>query len=133
MKKVKKGMNEKIYRVIEILPMQEGVSQRGAWKSQQIVVEEKVALPHPDRFLLRFGTEQVALLADIKVGDEIRAMWTNAVRFFEKDGKKFYSQECNVWTMEVIVASPSALSHREGTAPLTPTGGVDSQVNDMAF
>ena len=54
-------MNEKIFRVIEILPMQEGVSQRGAWKSQQIVVEEKVALPHPDRFLLRRSSEIIHL------------------------------------------------------------------------
>lgn len=102
-------MNEKIYRVIELLPMQEGVSQRGAWKSRQVVVEEKVALPHPDRFLLRFGTEQVAMLEGVKAGDEIKAMWTNTVRSFEKDGRKFHSQECNVWAMEKVVGNEQVM------------------------
>ena len=78
-------MNEKVYRVIEILPLQEGVSQRGAWKNQHIIVEEKVALPHPDRFLLRFSGENVDMLAGTKVGDEIKAMWTNTVRSFTTD------------------------------------------------
>lgn len=89
-------------KVIEILPLQQGVSQRGEWRNQQIVVEEKIALPRPDRFLLRFNGEHVDKLAGIKVGDEIQAKWTNTVRFFEKDGRKFYSQECNVWSMENV-------------------------------
>lgn len=95
-------MNEKIYRVIEILPLQEGVSQRGEWKSQQIVVEEKVALPHPDRFLLRFSGEHVDLLTGTKVGDEIKALWTNTVRSFTTSKGTFHSQECNVWSMENV-------------------------------
>lgn len=95
-------MNEKVYRVIEILPLQEGVSQRGAWKNQHIIVEEKVALPHPDRFLLRFSGDNVDMLAGTKVGDEIKAMWTNTVRSFTTDKGTFHSQECNVWSMENV-------------------------------
>lgn len=94
-------MEQKTYKVIEILPLQQGVSQRGEWQSQEIVIEELQNVQYPDRYLLRFGGSKVEMLAGINAGDIVTASWTASVRSYDtRDGRKAYAQVLNGWKME---------------------------------
>lgn len=91
-------MDQKQFKVIQLLPLQQGVSERGEWKSQEVILEECQNVRFPDRFLVRFPGEMTPLLAGLKVGDVVVASWSAYVReFTTKDGRKIYSQVNSGW------------------------------------
>ena len=96
-------MEEKTYKVIEVLEMQTGTSERGEWKSQEVIVEECAEVQYPDRWLLRLSGSGVDQLAQIKVGDVVKAQWASSVREWRtKDGKVMHSQEHRCWKIVPI-------------------------------
>ena len=59
-------MEQRRFKVVEILALQSGTSERGEWRSQQVILEELQNVQFPDRYLVRFCGEKVAMLADLK-------------------------------------------------------------------
>ena len=50
-------MEQRKFKVIEILALQSGTSERGEWKSQEVILEEDQNVQYPDRYLIRFSGE----------------------------------------------------------------------------
>ena len=96
-------MEQRKFKVIEILALQSGTSERGEWKSQEVILEEVQNVQYPDRYLIRFSGEKVEMLADIRQGDIVTASWTASVRSFNThDGKTAYAQSLNGWRIEPV-------------------------------
>ena len=94
-------MEQRKFKVIEILALQSGTSERGEWRSQQVILEELQNVQYPDRYLVRFSGEKVAMLDGIKKDDVVTASWTASVRSFNThDGKTAYAQSLNGWRIE---------------------------------
>ena len=51
-------MEQRKFKVIEILALQSGTSERGEWKSQEVILEEVQNVQYPDRYLIRFSGEK---------------------------------------------------------------------------
>ena len=109
-------------KVIKVLPMQQGTSERGQWRNQDIVVEAQQNVQFPDRYVLHFGGASVDMLSDIREGMLVTAVWSASVREWKtKDGRKVYSQELRCWKLEKVSSQPA-------------TQGVGSEQNgEMAF
>ena len=96
-------MEQRKFKVIEILALQSGTSERGEWKSQEVILEEVQNVQYPDRYLIRFSGEKVAMLADIRQDDIVTVSWTASVRSFNtNDGKTAYAQSLNGWRIEPV-------------------------------
>ena len=91
-----------IYTVKKVLPMQSGVSDRGEWKSQDIVVEELTPdVQYPNQYLLRLSGNNVNMLNGIAEGSKVEAMWYSRVREYKtKDGRTMLAQEHRCWKVE---------------------------------
>ena len=99
--KKQKKMEQRKFKVIEILALQSGTSERGEWKSQEVILEEMQNVQYPDRYLIRFSGEKVEMLTDIKQDDIVSASWTASVRSYNtKDGRKMWAQSLNGWKIE---------------------------------
>lgn len=107
-------MEKRTYKVLALLPMQSGTSERGEWKSQEVIVESTEQVQYPESFILRLSGDKVDQLKDIRVGDVVEAFWASNVRkYTRKDGQgDAYTQENRCWK---IYLTP-ALSQREGDA-----------------
>ena len=88
-------------KVIKVLPMQQGTSEKGQWRSQDIVVEAQQNVQYPDRYVLHFSGAAVDMLAGIGEGMTVTAQWAASVRGWKtKDGREVYSQEMRCWKIE---------------------------------
>lgn len=93
-------------KVIKVLQMQQGTSERGQWKSQDIVVEAQQNVQYPDRYVLHFSGQAVDQLAGIREGMVVTAQWAASVREWKtKDGREMYSQEMKCWKIEPVAIS----------------------------
>lgn len=101
-------MEKKTYKVVSILPAQNGTSERGEWCSQEIVIESTEQVQYPDSFLLRLTGKNVEQLTGIKVGDVVEALWSSNVRSFQrKDGSgTTYMQENRCWKISMADNQP---------------------------
>ena len=98
-------MEQRKFKVVEILALQSGTSERGEWKSQEVILEEMQNVQYPDRYLIRFSGEKVEMLTDIKQDDIVSASWTASVRSYNtKDGRKMWAQSLNGWKIEKVKA-----------------------------
>ena len=96
-------MEQRRFKVVQLLGIQSGTSQHGEWKSQEVILEEMQNVQYPDRYLIRFGGGKLEQLAEIKEGDIVTASWTANVRSFDaKDGRKVYTQSLNGWKIEKV-------------------------------
>ena len=96
-------MEQRKFKVVEILALQSGTSERGEWKSQEVILEEMQNVQYPDRYLIRFSGEKVEMLTDIKQDDIVSASWTASVRSYNtKDGRKMWAQSLNGWKIEKV-------------------------------
>ncbi|MBO5823328.1 MAG: DUF3127 domain-containing protein [Prevotella sp.] len=91
-----------IYIVKKVLAMQSGVSDRGEWKSQDLVVEELTPdVQYPNQYLLRLSGNNVNMLNGIVEGCKVEAMWYSRVREYKtRDGKTMLAQEHRCWKVE---------------------------------
>lgn len=91
-----------IYTVKKVLAMQSGVSDRGEWKSQDIVVEELTPdVQYPNQYLLRLSGNNVNMLNGIAEGCKVEAMWYSRVREYKtRDGRTMLAQEHRCWKVE---------------------------------
>ena len=108
-------MTERTFKVTDMLPVQQGESERGPWRSQDIIVESTENVQYPDRLLLRFSGNGVEMLAGVKVGMVVRAWWSANVRVFKtRDGRDCHVQELRCWKIEPVtnVVKPN---EEEGT------------------
>ena len=109
-------MEQRKFKVIEILALQSGTSERGEWKSQEVILEVVQNVQYPDRYLIRFNGEKVAMLADIRQDDIVTASWTASVRSFNtRDGRKAYAQSLNGWKIEKSLLTPTLPRNGEGS------------------
>ena len=54
----------------KIMPLQTGVSERGEWKSREVILEEiDERIQFPNQYLVRFTADRVNLVDSIKEGD----------------------------------------------------------------
>lgn len=96
-------MEQRKFKVIELLAFQNGVSEHGEWKSQEVILEELQDVQYPDRYLIRFSGSKVEQLEGIKEGDIVTAKWTASVRSYNtKDGRKMWSQSLNGWQVSKV-------------------------------
>ena len=96
-------MEQRRFKVVQLLDVQSGTSQHGDWKSQEVILEEMQDVQYPDRYLIRFSGSKLEQLAEVKEGDIVTASWTANVRSFEtKDGRKAYAQSLNGWKVEAL-------------------------------
>lgn len=109
-------------KVIKVLPMQQGTTERGQWRSQEIVVEAQQNVQYPDRYLLHFSGAGVDMLSDIREGMQVTALWSANVREWKtKEGRLVCSQEMRCWKIEKVPCQPAKQ-------------GVGSELNgEMAF
>ena len=86
-------------KVKKILPLQTGVSERGEWKSREVVLEEiDERIQYPNQYVVRFTGDRVNQLDSIKEGDTVTCHWSSRVREFKtRDGRDVAVQENNGW------------------------------------
>ena len=86
-------------KVKRIMPLQTGVSERGEWKSREVVLEEiDERIQYPNQYVVRFTGERVNQLDSIKEGDTVTCHWSSRVREFKtRDGRDVAVQENNGW------------------------------------
>ena len=88
-------------KVIKMLPVQQGTSERGPWRSRDIVVEAQQNVQYPDRYVLHFSGAAVDMLAAVREGMTVTASWAAGVREWKtKDGRQMYTQEMRCWKIE---------------------------------
>lgn len=88
-----------------ILALQQGVSERGNWQSQEVIIEALENVQYPDRVLLTLRGDKVKMLEGIKVGDTVTAQWASSVREWKtREGKVAYSQVNNCWKLENVTS-----------------------------
>lgn len=92
-------------KVKKLMPLQTGVSERGEWKSREVILEEiDERIQYPNQFLVRFTGDRVIQLDGIKEGDTVSCQWSSRVReFVTKDGRNMASQENNGWGVKTMV------------------------------
>lgn len=96
-------MTDRTFKVTDMLPVQQGESERGPWRSQDIIVESTENVQYPDRLLLRFSGNGVDMLAEVKVGMVVRAWWSANVRQFKtRNGNDCHVQELRCWKIEPV-------------------------------
>ena len=86
-------------KVKKILPLQTGVSERGEWKSREVILEENDdRIQYPNQYLVKFTGDRVNQVDSIKVGDIVSCQWSSKVREFQaKNGRSMAIQENNRW------------------------------------
>ena len=86
-------------KVKKIMPLQTGVSERGEWKSREVVLEEiDERIQYPNQYVVRFTGDRVNQLDSIKEGDTVTCHWSSRVREFKtRDGRDVAVQENNGW------------------------------------
>lgn len=86
-------------KVKRIMPLQTGVSERGEWKSREVVLEEiDERIQYPNQYVVRFTGDRVNQLDSIKEGDTVTCHWSSRVREFKtRDGRDVAVQENNGW------------------------------------
>ena len=86
-------------KVKKILPQQTGVSERGEWKSREVILEENDdRIQYPNQYLVKFTGDRVNQVDSIKVGDIVSCQWSSKVREFQaKNGRSMAIQENNGW------------------------------------
>ena len=91
-------------KVKKIMPLQTGVSERGEWKSREVILEEiDERIQYPNQYLVRFTGDRVAQVDSIKEGDVVSCQWSCRVReFTTRDGRCMASQENNGWGVRVV-------------------------------
>ena len=91
------------YKIKEILPLQQGTSERGDWQSQEVIVEENANVQYPNQLLLRLRGDKTAQLTGLKAGDVVDVMYASSVRSYTtKDGRKVYNTEINCWSIKKV-------------------------------
>ena len=91
----------KTFKLVKLLPLQSGTSERGDWRSQDVVIESTEQVQYPDRFLLHLSGNAVDQLASLHEGDVVEALWASNVRTFNrKDGTTAYVQEHRCWKIQ---------------------------------
>ena len=91
------------YKIKEILPLQQGTSERGNWQSQEVIVEENANVQYPNQLLLRFRGDKIQQLIGLKAGDVVEVMYASTVRAYNtKDGRKIYNTEINCWSVKKV-------------------------------
>lgn len=79
----------------------QGESEKGPWQSQELVLEENVEMPYPNRYLVRFNGDTAAKAASMQVGMLVEAAWTANVReYTRQDGTNGYQQELRGWKIQ---------------------------------
>lgn len=98
-------MNEQIFKIVELLDLQQGQSERGEWKSQEVILEEVANVQYPDRFLVAFRGDKVEMLQGLQVGDHVVAHWSAMVRQYKtkETQRVVYAQHLNGWKIEKAV------------------------------
>ena len=97
---------EKIYKIIKVFPIEEGISERGRWRSQDVVVQEvNDEVEHPNELLLRCRgsllerfTPVEGLLVSVKFSTSVRYYTTGRGTAEERERA---SMEANCWKMEL--------------------------------
>lgn len=90
-----------MYKVIKKLQLQQGTSERGEWRSQDVIVEAQQNVQYPDRYLLHFAGSAVDKLATVDEGMTVTAQWSANVReYTTKTGSTAYIQELRCWKIE---------------------------------
>ena len=86
-------------KVKRIMPLQTGVSERGEWKSREVVLEEiDERIQYPNQYVVRFTGDRVNQLDSIKEGDTVTCHWSSRVREFKtRDVRDVAVQENNGW------------------------------------
>ena len=86
-------------KVKKILPLQTGVSERGEWKSREVILEENDdRIQYPNQYLVKSTGDRVNQVDSIKVGDIVSCQWSSKVREFQaKNGRSMAIQENNGW------------------------------------
>ena len=86
-------------KVKKMMPLQTGVSERGEWKSREVVLEEiDERIQYPNQYVVRFSGDRVNQLDSIKEGDTVTCHWSSRVREFKtRDGRDVAVQENNGW------------------------------------
>jgi len=75
--------------VDKVFDMESGVSQNGKeWKSQNVIFRENLAVPHPDRQVIKFFNDNVNLVKDLRVGDVVSVAWSSDVREYTYTSKQ---------------------------------------------
>ena len=91
-------------KVKKMMPLQTGVSERGEWKSREVVLEEiDERIQYPNQYVVRFSGDRVNQLDSIKEGDTVTCHWSSRVReFHTRDGREVAVQENNGWGVRKI-------------------------------
>ena len=91
-------------KVKKMMPLQTGVSERGEWKSREVVLEEiDERIQYPNQYVVRFSGDRVNQLDSIKEGDTVTCHWSSRVREFNtRDGREVAVQENNGWGVRKI-------------------------------
>ena len=89
-------------KVKKILPLQRGVTERGEWKSREVILEENdERIQYPNQYLVKFTGDRVNQLDSIKEGDTVTCHWSSRVREFKtRDGRDVAVQENNGWGLK---------------------------------
>jgi hypothetical protein len=123
---------EVIGKIVQILPMQSGVSQRGEWKKQEFIVE--TSEQYPKKICISGWAERVDQIQQLAVGAEVRVSINLESREFNE---RWYT-DVRAWKIEAagtnVTAQPNATPPAMDT-PAAPVmdAGSDAADDDLPF
>lgn len=109
-------------RLLQLLPLQEGVSTRGAWKKQEFIVETNEQ--YPKKVCISVWNEKVDELARYKSGDQVKV----SVNIESREYNSRWYTDIKAWRLEPLQAQESAAP----AAGNTPAAN-DDDILGMSF
>jgi len=111
-------------KLIQVLPLQSGVSKAGnEWSKQEFVIETDEQFPKKACFIL-FGNK-VSLLAGFKVGDQVEVSFNLESREFNG---KWYT-DANAWKINPVQPA----NEKQGSAPFADYGELPPPPMDTEY
>jgi hypothetical protein len=107
-------------KLIQILPLQEGVSTRGAWKKQEFIIE--TADQYPKKVCIGCWNEKADDLANFNVGDLMKI----AVNIESREYNSRWYTDIKAWRID-------AVNQQAPAAPNAPAANQSEDVIGMSF
>ena len=119
---------EVIGRIVKILPMQSGVSQRGEWKKQEFVIETNEQ--YPKKICISGWAERVDQIQQLSEGAEVRV----SINIESREYNERWYTDVRAWKIEAagtnVPQSPEMTPPPAMDSPAAPVMDAGSDVAD---
>lgn len=117
---------EVIGRIVKILPMQSGVSQRGEWKKQEFVIETNEQ--YPKKICISGWAERVDQIQQLAEGAEVRV----SINIESREYNERWYTDVRAWKIEAAGTNVQSSESTPPPAMDTPAAPVMDAGSDVA-